>query len=102
MSHVLHLKGFVLVVLLALTFGWPVDKRQVKACQWSCLTSNRQEGIILSCLWREGSQKYLVNSTKCLPQTLHMVDTVMHARNTKMNGVFLSPRKIKFHGNCFM
>lgn len=56
----------------------------------------------LSSSWREENQEFLVNSTKCLPQTLHKPDTIMNARDTKMNGMYPSPREITFLGNNFI
>lgn len=68
------------ITLLPLTCHWPLHKGKPRHIKWPWLTSSGQESIILLCSWRQENQKYLVNNSNSLPQTLHKPDTVMDAR----------------------
>ena len=103
MNHAPPIMGYVLeVILFLLTFYCSVNKRLLEASQMAILNFKWAEKHNLIMFWREENQKYLINSTKYLPQVLHKPDTVMDAMNTKMNRVCPRPRKVKFWGNSFI
>lgn len=99
-THVPHLVGFGLENNIISTHILLASKWKASQVKWPRLTSSGQKSVILSCFWREETQKYLVNSTKCL--TLHKPDTVIDAADTKTKGVCPCPRESKFLGSSFI